>query len=468
MYVCMYVYFFVFKKKFFFCFISFIYLLYIYIVKNAKDGDLSLEQDFRKKESQKPNLKLSQQMSSKTSVMRCQPEDQSKGGNMHLPVSHHYVDLQQQLPMGSFGAAPDLLPRQQILPSRSAYNAQPAHTNIGIHPKNMINMPLDGKSSSPMVPLYPGLHNSVDSNTKVVSVMVNSNTAGPGDSAVGSGGPLFSPHLTSSGVRTRTAAVHQSCTRTAPSAVCSSNTMASTCSSASSSPPRHTIGNVKNGNGPLCPNSVVSQPLLPPGDPCSISVLSCSSDQTGGQPPPMNYHGQCTNQSSVTTTTITYSSQAYSMSSPSPAAMGRSRRCNSLWLWRPLYFWLIPFCEHADLSQWLLRPTTHPIISGSSTYQLICFPMPMEWYLFQVLLHICTMVPILTCCMVIIPMLALCIWTLHRKWQPHHHPPPSSSAPNPHYVLNAVCSYGLGNGGPPPPHQAAPSFGTSNASHDSC
>lgn len=418
-------------------------------VKNGKDGDPSLEQDFRKKDSQKPNLKLSQQMGSKSSVMRPQPEEQSKGGNMHLPVSHHhYMDLQQQLPMGNYGAAPDLLPhRQQMIPSRSAYNAQPAHTNLGIHPKNMINMPLDGKSSSTMVPLFPGMPNSVDCNTTVVPMMVN--TAGPGDSAVGSGGPLFSPHLTSSGVRTRTATVNQSCTRTAPAAVCTSNTMVSTCPSASSPPPRHAIGNVKNGNGPLCSNSVVSQPLLPsgtPGDPCSISVLSCSSDQTGGQPPPMNYHSQCTNQSSVTTTTVTYSSQAYSMNSPSPAAMGRSRRCNSCG------------CEgHCTSGSYHFGSMlTSQMTAPANT------PPPRQWqhppaYMFpnaNGLIPFPNLTPYLPngpnpdFIYSNHPNVGL----VHLNSSQVTAPPPSSSAPNPPCVLNPMCNYG----GPPPPHQQHP------------
>lgn len=397
-------------------------------------------------------------MGSKTSVMRGQPEDPSKGGNIHLPVSHHYMELQQQLSLGNYGAAPDLLPhRQQMIPSRSAYNAQPAHTNIGIHPKNMINMPLDGKSSSPMVPLlHPGLPNSVDCNTTVVSVMVNSNTAGPGDSAVGSGAPLFSPHLTSSGVRTRTGAVHPSCTRTVSSGVCTSNTMSS-CSSASSPPPRH-MGNVKNSNGPLCPNSVVSQPLHPAGtsgDPCSISVLSCSSDQTGGQPSPMNYHGPCTNPGSVTTTTITYSSQAYSMNSPSPASMGRSRRCNSCG------------CEgHCTSGSYHFGSMlTSPMTAPANT------PPPHQWQ------HLSAYMFPNANGMIQFPNIAPYMPNGPNPDLIYNHPnvglmhlnsssqvtaappPPSSSAPNPHCVLNPMCSYGgLGNGGPPPPppHQQHP------------
>ncbi|CAI9724282.1 finger CCHC domain-containing 2-like [Octopus vulgaris] len=282
-------------------------------VKTGKETEQCYDQDYRKKELGKPNLKPQQPLLKSTA--RGQVDDQTKGNIQQIYLDH------QQLPFGNVTGGYNTVSeniqtvpphRHHLITGRTTYKAQPAHTNLGINPKNMINMPPDGKSTTPIV---PSMFNHNSDMTNLSTTVINSTTP---TSVLATADNTAQHSLYSVGTWTRS--LIPVCTRTA--VACSTSALVSTGSSNSSPPPRQNIGNMKNSN--ICSNSVPQSPPSAAPD----STCSSSSDQASGLAT-LNFLAQCSNQSSVITNTIVYSSQTLNSSSPSQVSTGRSGMCKT-------------------------------------------------------------------------------------------------------------------------------------------
>ncbi|GAB1598338.1 zinc finger CCHC domain-containing protein 2-like [Argonauta hians] len=285
-------------------------------VKTGKETEQCYDQDYRKKDHVKPNLKLQVLMKSPP---RGQVDDQTKGNIQQIYIDH------QQLPIGNvtggYSTVSENLStvvaphRHPLIQGRPPYKAQPAHTNLGINPKNMINMPPDGKSTTPIV---PSMFNHNSDLTNLSTTVINSTSP----TSVLANADNTVPHsvYANNSVGGWTRNMHPACTRTAVAS--SNNTLVSTGSSNSSPPPRHNTVNIKNSN--VCSNSLPQSPLSAAPD----STCSSSSDQASGLAA-LNFLAQCSNQNSVITNTIVNSSQTLNSSSPSQVSTGRSGMCKT-------------------------------------------------------------------------------------------------------------------------------------------